>query len=500
MHTKVLIIGAGVSGLSAGCYLQMNGFDTEILEMHSQPGGVCTAWRRSGYTFDCCIHWLMGSGPRSALNGIWRELHAVQGRRFVEWDEYVTVKTAEGVKFTLYTDPDRLEREMLRLGPEDGRLIRSFCKGITALSRMDVPVAMERMRPRERVGLLLRAASAAPALLKWGRTSIQGFIARLKSPVLREAMGLLYGDSLPDFPATGMLMMLGFMHKGANGYPVGGSREFARAIERRYRGLGGRVSYGTRVDSIIVEHGAAVGVTADGVEHRADEIVSCADGHATLFDMLGGRWLTPGLREAYATFPVFPSLILVGLGIARDLRQLPVTSSFPLKTPFTLEDGALTVSRLGARIFSFDLTLAPPGSTAVTVMMESRNLPWWEKLRAEEPERYAAEKKRIGELVVGALDAELGNIAAHVEVVDVATPATWHRYTGNWQGSYEGFLPSRKTMMKGLDSTLPGLSNFSMHGQWVSIGGGIPPAGMGGRSLAKRLCRKYGKRFTTTEE
>jgi phytoene dehydrogenase-like protein len=45
---SVLIIGAGVSGLSVGCYLQMNGFDTEIFEMHDRPGGVCTAWKRGG--------------------------------------------------------------------------------------------------------------------------------------------------------------------------------------------------------------------------------------------------------------------------------------------------------------------------------------------------------------------------------------------------------------------------------------------------------------------
>ncbi len=84
-------------------------------------------------------------------------------------------------------------------------------------------------------------------------------------------------------------------------------------------------------------------------------------------------------------------------------------------------------------------------------------------------------------------------------MVDVATPATWERYTGNWQGSYEGFLPTRNTMMKNLGFTLPGLANFSMHGQWVSVGGGLPPAAMNGRALAKILCKKYRKKFTAAE-
>jgi len=65
MSKKVIIIGGGVAGLSAGIYGQLNGYDTEILEMHTLPGGQCTAWKRKGYTFDYCIHWLVGtsSGP-----------------------------------------------------------------------------------------------------------------------------------------------------------------------------------------------------------------------------------------------------------------------------------------------------------------------------------------------------------------------------------------------------------------------------------------------------
>jgi len=57
-----------------------NGYDTEIFELHSLPGGLCTAWQRDGYTFDGCIHWLMGSSPGSNMHEMWRELHAVQDR------------------------------------------------------------------------------------------------------------------------------------------------------------------------------------------------------------------------------------------------------------------------------------------------------------------------------------------------------------------------------------------------------------------------------------
>ena len=61
MRIKANIIGGGIAGLATGCYLQMNGFDSEIFEAHSLPGGLCTSWKIGDYTVDGCMHWLVGS-------------------------------------------------------------------------------------------------------------------------------------------------------------------------------------------------------------------------------------------------------------------------------------------------------------------------------------------------------------------------------------------------------------------------------------------------------
>jgi phytoene dehydrogenase-like protein len=502
MAIKVDIIGAGVSGLAVGCYLQMNGFDTEIFEMHDRPGGLCTSWKRGGYTFDGCIHWLMGSSPGANLHEVWKELHAVQEREFVEWEEYAQIRIAgEGGRrvFTVYTDPARLEQEMLRLGPQDASSIRSLCGTIGKLSRADMPVVTEKMGVLKRLGYLLPWLGLAQAMKRWSSQTMEEFCSRLKSPALAEALRLLQGggSSSGQLPVITLIMMLGFMHKGSCGYPIGGSLEFARAVQRRYLELGGRIRYNARVEKILVENGRAVGILCDGKEHRCQEVISCADGRTTLFDMLEGRYLSPQQRLAYESYPLFPSLIYVCLGIGRDLSALPHMSVFPLREPIVLEQGALTLRQLNLRLFTFDPTMAPPGKTAGVVMIESRGIDYWSALRAGDPEGYKKEKQRVGELVIGALEGEFGEIERHVEVVDVATPATWRRYTGNWRGSFEGFLITPKTMMKNLGFTVPGLAGFSMHGQWVAVGGGLPPAGINGRALARKLCKKYGKRFRT---
>ena len=56
MEKTMIIVGAGITGLSTGFYAQMNGFNTTIFEMHKIPGGLCTAWTRKGYTFDLRIY------------------------------------------------------------------------------------------------------------------------------------------------------------------------------------------------------------------------------------------------------------------------------------------------------------------------------------------------------------------------------------------------------------------------------------------------------------
>ena len=69
-----------MGGLAAGCYSQMNGYNTQIFEMHAQPGGQCTAWKRSGYTFDVCVHHLYGCHPKSIIYQMWHADVARAGR------------------------------------------------------------------------------------------------------------------------------------------------------------------------------------------------------------------------------------------------------------------------------------------------------------------------------------------------------------------------------------------------------------------------------------
>ena len=492
MSKSIIIIGAGIAGLSAGCYGQMNGYRTQIFELHDKPGGLCTSWKRKGYTFDGCIHWLVGSGAGSSFNHIWQELGALQGKQIVDHEEFTRVEGSNGKAFIIYTNIDRLEQHMKELAPADTKVIEEFCKAARLFTRFGQGTGDPSKKPGlfDRIKMGLRMLPFMPSLIKYGKMPIHDFGARFSDPFLRRAFATAF--DMPDFPTVAMMMTLAWMHNRDAGYPIGGSLEFARAIERRYHDLGGEIHYKARVEKILVENNQAVGVRlTDGAEHRADVVISAADGHATIFDMLEGKYISDKVRGYYAELPIFPPIIQVSLGVARDLSDEPHSVSFMLSEPVSIAGEAH--KRMGVKHYCYDPTLAPQDKSVAVVMIPS-NYAYWKDLY-KEPERYDAEKKEIAIKVIDQLDKRFPGFGEQVEVADVATPMTFERYTGNWQGSMEGWLPTTQTMGKGMDKTLPGLEGFYMVGQWVEPGGGLPPAATSGRGVIQRICKRDGRPF-----
>jgi len=118
----------------------MNGYSTRIFEMDTKPGGVCTSWKRKGYTIDGCMHWLVGSGQASSFYRIWEELGIMQNHTFIDHESYLTVEGSNGKSVVLYADLERLENHMKELAPEDSDFIEEFARGIKKLIGFDMPV------------------------------------------------------------------------------------------------------------------------------------------------------------------------------------------------------------------------------------------------------------------------------------------------------------------------------------------------------------------------
>jgi len=489
---SIIIIGGGIAGLSTGCYGQMSGYNTQIFELHDKPGGLCTSWKRKGYTFDGCIHWLVGSGSGTPFNRVWAELGALQGRDIVDHEEFLRIEGTDGKAFVIYTNIDQLEQHMNELAPADAEVIKELADAVRFFSSSEMPLGKpkELSSPMDGMKTMFKMRRFMKPFIKWKKTSVREFASRFSDPFLREALPLII--DLDDFPMVALLFTLAVMHNRDAGYPIGGSLEFSRAIERRYLDMGGEIHYKSRVEKILVENDHAVGVKlTDGTEHRADVVVSAADGHATIFDMLEGKYVNDKIRGYYDELPIFQPYIQVSLGVARDLSDEPPTIVYTLEEPVSIAEKMRR--HLEIKHYCFDPTLAPQGKSAVTVLIDS-NYDYWKPL-LEDRERYENEKQQIADVVISQLDKRFPGIKEQVEVVDVATPTTYQRYTGNWQGSFEGWQITTKSFGMSMSKKLPGLKSFYMVGQWVEPGGGLPTSALSGRNVMQIICDQDKKQF-----
>jgi phytoene dehydrogenase-like protein len=489
MAKSVLVIGAGIAGLATGCYAQMNGYRSQIFEMHAIPGGVCTAWKRKGYTFDGCMHHLAGSKPSSKLYRVWQELGAMP-RPMRYPAELVSVQAPDGQQVTLYHDPDRLEEHLKTIAPADALAIDVYTEAIrkfVAVDLLDGSVATTRD--------YFKLLPHLPHLLKWFKMPMSGLGQHFGTPFLSRVMPFTQYNAL-DTPVALHLNMLQQCSVQNYGWPVGGSLKFAQDIADRYQALGGAIHYRARVAKILVEDDKAVGVRlTDGTEHRADVVVSTAYGHTTIFGMLDAQYTGKTIRNYYDRPTDLVDMgLLVSLGINRDLSSEPHALVLLLEKPTQIADQVR--DRLALELSSHDPSLAPTGKSALRVFFKT-SYRYWKDL-SQDRKLYSEVKQRVAETVIDLLAARFPGLKQQVDIIDVATPITTERYTGNAHSFQVNFAQLITGMFtgNGLSKTLPGLKNFYMAGQWAGTPGLPQVAGMG-RNVIRTLCKREGKPFVT---
>ena len=476
----VAIIGAGIGGLAAGCYAQMNGLKAHIFEAHHLPGGLCTSWKRGGYTFDGSVHHLAGCHPDGPVYRMWEELGVIP-RECVFPDRLTQVESPHGEVFSVYTDIDRLEAHMLDTFPEDRAGIRKYTRAARAFRKYDLlePSA------RSRAGLL-RYLAAFPLVLRWASPSMADVGARFHNPFLQKAFPTIQYD-WTDLPAMIHLNMLAQCSRHNYGFPIGGSLPLAQSIEKRFRDLGGEITYGVHVTKILTQGDRAVGIRRDdGSEVRADAVISNAFAPTTLFELLDRSALD---ARTQARFAVPEDAMMMGLqislGVARDLIDEPQALVLFQEQPVHLADQVL--DRVPVELYGFDPTLAPAGKSMIKVALNT-SYAYWEKL-AEDHDQYLDAKERLADAVISVLEPRFPGIRSQVEVVDVATPLTTERYTGNGRGyAPESGKVDMVAMMLSKPWTLPSLKNLQLVGQSAG-GGGLNGCAAMGRNVVRALCR-----------
>ena len=523
---SIIIIGAGLGGLSSGVYAQMNGYDSKIFEMHEIPGGCCTAWDRRNYTFDQCISWLLGSGKNNKMNQIWNELGALEGKQIINFDVFNRVYTRSGDFVDFYSEPNRLQQHLLEIAPEDEQQIKLFCSDLKKFYALTdahpflKPVGL--MNPWEKFKMYAPYLIRAKLVGRAYSTSMNDFSSRFKNPILREAFNFILFEKHESFPLIPFYFNMACAAMKNAGAPQGGSFGLAKSIERRYHSLGGETIYNAKVEKIIVENNKAVGVLlADGQEHFSDIVISAGDGFDATQRLLGGKYPNPELDKLYLDMIneralTFPSYFTMFLAVNKDYSDKSHCATYVLSEEMRKELPGMMHPSINVQVRNqYYPHIAPKGKSVLYISFFCDYKTWEEKMSGENGNQpvsstrhtkrrrtleYRTAKKRAGKLIVDFLANYYEDLVESIEFSDVGTPLTQERYTGNHHGTvlaWQPFLPSGEFVehsVKKNGPKVPGLENFYMAGHWTTTGGLIRAASSG-RHVIQYLCKDEAKPF-----
>ena len=509
MSETIVIIGAGMAGLSAGCYAQMNGYSSQIFEMDVHPGGLATSWKRGPYVFEAGPRVVSGTSGTSKAHQLWEELGILDQRGVYYYDELACYEGSDGRRFHMYADINRLRDHMLELSPKDREPIEELISALRAFTRMELPVDLTPSNPLEFVQLGTDMLPVMVPVMRWRNVTVGEFARKFRDPLLREALPQMFPLATPDLPMIMLLKTVAKMSDHEAGFPIGGAAQLGDDLAKRYLALGGTIQCRTKIEQIVVEDASANGDRHDrvtGVRLKngtvvvADMVISAADGRSTIFDLLQGLYRSKAVDHYYKDLRTSYSVLKVSLGVRRDMRGEPSTLDLSLRQPLAL--GNREYGRMVVNHYCFDPTMAPAGCSSLGIWFDA-DFEYWLSLRNDR-EAYRAAKQQVSERVIRALDQRYPGLAAQVEAVDVATPATYERFTGNWRGAYSGWAITNEKvnmiMTQGMRKTLPGLDRFYMIGHWVEPGGGVDLSVASGRDVIKDICHRDGKPFAAGQE
>ncbi len=493
MQKKVIIVGAGVSGMSAGVYLCRNGYDVTIYEKHVLAGGECTGWTRKGVYIDGCAHWIVGTKQGSDVNLLWQEVGAIMKDTVVFRNDYFAKYVVGDETVTFYSDSAKLRQELLRVAPEDKKQIDSFLRTIKRYRHVVIPNKrpLDHNNPFQWIKMGAKIAPMALEYIKAKRIGMEEYAERFHSPILKDVFHRIVN---PNFNLHALAYMVQALSDDDAGLIEGGSLAFSKNIEENYRSLGGKFAFGKSVKRILIEDGKATGIElSDGAMEKADFVLAACDAHHLFYDLLEDRHTPKYYSERFENpqgNPLIQSIFLAYSLPLEIAKKLPKKIDFPTSG---IKVGAFEFEHLVVLNHAFDEK--QNDGKACLVILNDVDDGVYSYLKSLPKEQYRAEKERL----LVAFQKELAKWfqleESEFEPLDAATPLTFERYVNAYHGSYQSFVTTKTAgalMHKGY---LKGIKNFYFSGQWIMPPGGLPIAVFSGKNAAVRVCKADHKKF-----
>ena len=486
---KVVIIGGGIAGMTAGVLLQKAGYRTEIYEKNALPGGQCTGWKREGYFIDNCIHWLTGTRPGSALHELWKEIGALGDDVELYKKEMFFSSKLNGQTLTFWRDKERTRKEMLELSPEDEKEINKLIDYVSMAETMTVPVEkpFDAMNPIDYMKLGMSMKAMGKVMKEYGNMDISELAGRFKHPLIQRAI-INYMPS--GYQAHAFLASYGTVTGGNGDIPKGGSLAMSLRIAEKYKEYGGVLYTNTNVGTIILNGKKAESILLEnGKKVEADYFICACDTDYTFRKLLPEKYMPQGLKKMYADRDKYP--VSSGFQIAYDVygvfEELTGTRVFSCDE---MNVGSQTVKCTSIQSYDYEPDFAPEGKMILqsNFSQTETDYKYWESLYMDKVS-YGKKKAEIAEQAIQRIIKEYPFLEGKIHVIDVWSPMTYTRYCNAYKGAYMSFVTTKQAKSITVSGVVEGLDNVLLASQWLMGPGGLPTAAAMGKFAAWRIMK-----------
>ncbi len=494
---KVVVIGGGIAGLSAGIYALLAGFEVEIYEKNSIPGGECIGWNRKGYHIDNCIHWLTGTRKDTEMYDVWKTTGALSDdTEYAKVDAFYT-STYKGRSVTLWNDLKRTEKELIEAAPEDEEEIRKFIQYVEYSKQCLFPAnkPMEMWGIRDYISMGKNMADFPKVMKEFGKISLEDYSKRFRSPLLQR----MICDYLPkSYCAYSFLVSYATMADGNGNIPMGASLQMSLRMEKRFKELGGKICYNMGAEKILVEKKMARGVKLeDGSFAEADYVIPTVDTHLLFGKLLSADYMPKKLKAAYDAPKDYP--VTSGFQVAFAVSEKFSRGETVFIDMEPLRVGAKTFDRMYVKSYGYDPIFVKDGKQVIQtcITQTDEDYAFWKSLSREE---YNRMKEALVKEVQKRIEAAFPELEGDMLFLDAWTPLTYERYCNAYHGSYMSFITTPAGKQIRMKGRLKGIRNLYVAGQWTNSPGGLPVAAASGKFAVQRIRKNRGQSIEITDE
>ena len=332
---KAIIIGSGISGLTAAAYLAKEGHEVTVYEQYGHIGGVTATLKSEGFSWDIGPLLLEKFGVNEpAYNiltdlGIEDKVETVRADRSISFPDFLLEKP------DVYKDPDWRKQQLIELFPNDAKGIERYYSFYNTM--MDLVALSDRKDSLYKKIWMMLLFMKIKRMAKWNAKEVTEYF--FKDDKLRAVFTGILADFcvLPsEFPGLGVPMcnvetaydlripqtVSKAGPRPGSCYIKGGIGNLVDAVACSIKDNGGEILVDSPVEKVIVNEGKVTGVKLKSGEEVSADIVIASGGVKELFyNMVGKEYLKEDFTQSIDSLVPMESVLMVHLGIDIDPAQ-----------------------------------------------------------------------------------------------------------------------------------------------------------------------------------